>query len=240
MPALYIILGIIAFFIAVLSVPVFVELEYTDKVKMSVSWLFLKFKIYPNDKPKKEKPKKEKPAKEKPKKEDKPEAAPKEKKDNFIKVFYNNQGFPGILELIGNVTSTMGKFSKGFLRSIYITRLRIKISVTEGDAAKTAIKYGKICAQVYPQLGYICSSCHVKNYSVNILADYCGEKTKGEFETKVGLVPRSVINAGIAFAFRLVKHLLKVIFSNIKYANKAQANTVNQNNNSNKKGGQTQ
>lgn len=231
MIALYIILGIILFFILVLSIPVVLDLEYTDMFRCKVSWLFIKFDIYP-PKEKKDKPKKEKKAK---KPEEKPiEETPKPvdetvKKDNFIKVFYDNQGVLGIIELVKNCASYLGKFSKGFLKSIYIRKLNINISVTESDAAKTAIKYGKICQEIYPPLGFICSSCHVKNYSVNIWANYCGDKTKGQFETRVAIVPRSVINAGIALVFRLGIQLLKVVLSNIK---------ANKNQNTNMKGGQ--
>ena len=79
MTALYIILGIILFFIAVLSIPVVLDLEYTDAVRCKVSWLFLKFTLYPfpEKKPKEEKPQEEK-KEEKP--EEKKEEAPKPKK----------------------------------------------------------------------------------------------------------------------------------------------------------------
>lgn len=233
MTALYIIAGIVLFFVAVLSIPVFLELDYTDSVTVKLSYLFLKFKLYPNDKEKK----KEKPAEEKPKEEEKKEEEPKKeepklKKENFLKTFYKYQGVAGIAELISDCAKALGKFSSGFLKSIRINKLRIDIKVTEDDAAQTAIRYGKICGEIYPALGFICSNCKAKNYKVNILADYCGEKTTGEFETKVGIVPRSVINAGVALVFRLGVQLLKVAFSNIKSANQASTNA-----NSNKKGG---
>lgn len=233
MTALYIFLGIILFFIIILSIPVVLDLEYTDVFRCKVSWLFIKFDIYPpKEKEEKDsKPKKEKPVKEKTTEEAPAVAQTHEKKDNFIKTFYNNQGVLGIIELIVNCASYLGKFSKGFLKSIYIRKLFIRISVTESDAAKTALKYGKICQEIYPPLGFICSSCHVKNYKVNIWANYLGEKTVGEFETRVALVPRSVINAGIALVFRLGMQLLKVVFSN-KKANKKE--------NDNMKGGQEQ
>lgn len=233
MTALYIILGIVLFFILVLSIPVVLDLEYSDIFTCKVSWLFLKFNIYPPNEKKDKKPKEkeEKKPEEKPKEETPKHTEEAVKKDNFIKVFYDNQGVLGIVELIRNCASYLGKFSKGFLKSIYIRKLNIRINVTESDAAKTAIKYGKICQEIYPPLGFICSSCHVKNYSVNIWADYCGDKTKGEFETRVALVPRSVINAGIALVFRLGVQLLKVVLSNIKAI---------KNQNTNMKGGQEQ
>ena len=233
MTALYIILGVVLFFIAVLSIPVVLEMEYGDVFKLRVSWLFVKFNILPKDesekKPKKEKkPKAEKPQAEKAPAETSVTDAPK--KDNPIKIFYEDQGVLGIVELINNVASYLGKFSKGFLKSIYIKKLRIRIWVTEGDAAQTAIKYGKFCQMIYPPLGFICSSCHVKDYDVNIWAEYCGDKTKGEFETKVALIPRSVINAGIAFVFRLVVRLVKALLVYFKAKKK----------NNNLKGGQEQ
>lgn len=233
MTGLLIFAGIILFFVLLLSIPVVLDLEYIDLFKFRVSWLFIKFNIYPQDENKKKKKKEPKKPKEKaPQKnntEQKPQEALPEKKDNFIKTFYNNQGVIGIIDLIRNCASYLGKFSMGFLKSIYISKLFINISVTESDAAKTALKYGKICQEVYPPLGFICSSCHVKNYKVNIWADYCGDKTKGAFETKIKIVPRSIINAAIALVFRLGIQLLKVVFSNIKSS---------KNKNSNMKGGQ--
>ena len=222
MTALYIILGIILFFVILLSIPVVLDMTYTDKFYLKVSWLFLKFKIFPHEekekKPKKEKKHKiEKPKEEAPQQTQTADGAPK--KDNFIKVFYNNQGVTGIVELVKNCASYLGKFGKGFLKSIYIKKLEIAIAVSESDAASTAIKYGKICQEIYPPLGFICSSCHVKNYHVDIRPDYCGRKTKGAFDTRVALVPRSVINAGIALVFRLGIELVKVLLSN-KKANK--------------------
>ena len=180
MTGLLIFAGIVLFFILLLSIPVVLDLEYLDLFKCRVSWLFLKFNIYPQDESKKNKKKKEPKKKEDVPKErpaeEKPQEIKENKKDNFIKTFYDNQGIIGIIDLIKNCASYLGKFSKGFLKSIYITKLFINISVTESDAAKTALRYGKICQEVYPPLGFICSSCHVKNYKVNIWADYCGDK----------------------------------------------------------------
>ena len=234
MTALYIILGIVLFFVAVLSIPVVLDMEYGDVFKLRVSWLFVKFNILPKDesekKPKKEKkPKEEKPKEEAPQQTPSSDGAPK--KDNFIKVFYNNQGVTGIVELVKNCASYLGKFGKGFLKSIYIKKLEIAIAVSESDAASTAIKYGKICQEIYPPLGFICSSCHVKNYHVDIRPDYCGRKTKGAFDTRVALVPRSVINAGIALVFRLGVEFVKTLLVYKKAKEKR---------NNNLKGGQEQ
>jgi len=226
--ALYIIVGIVLFFIAVLSIPVFINIEYTDLVRCSISWLFIKIQLYPKADKKPEENKEKEPEPEKEKKEEPKEDKPKEKKENFLVTFYHNEGVDGVIQLLRNFISYLNKFSKGFIKSIIIKNLRINVSVTEADAAQTAIKYGQICAGFYPSLGFICSNMKVKDYKVNIFADYIGEKTSCEFTAGVGIVPRAVINAGIAFVFRLIGQLLHIVFSNIKFANK------------NTKGGQNQ
>lgn len=230
MTALYIILGIIAFFVIVLSIPVVLDLEYTDAVRCKASWLFLKFNLYPfpEKKKKEEKPKEEK-KEEKP--EEKKEEAPKPKKENFLKTFYNNQGLSGVIELLNNCVAALKRFSvKLVKRAVIIKKFHLDVHITEDDAAATAIKYGKVCSGLYPSLGFICSNMKVKDYKVNVFADYCGEKTTVEFITETTFIPRAMINAGIVLVFSLLKQLLKVAISN----NKASKNKSTNNNNQRK------
>lgn len=230
MTALYIILGIIAFFVIVLSIPVVLDLEYTDAVRCKASWLFLKFDLYPfpEKKKKEEKPKEEK-KEEKP--EGKKEEAPKPKKENFLKTFYNNQGLSGVIELLNNCVAALKRFSvKLVKRAVIIKKFHLDVHITEDDAAATAIKYGKVCSGLYPSLGFICSNMKVKDYKVNVFADYCGEKTTVEFITETAFIPRAMINAGIVLVFSLLKQLLKVAISN----NKASKNKSTNNNNQRK------
>lgn len=230
MTALYIILGIIAFFVIVLSIPVVLDLEYTDAVRCKASWLFLKFDLYPfpEKKKKEEKPKEEK-KEEKP--EEKNEEAPKPKKENFLKTFYNNQGLSGVIELLNNCVAALKRFSvKLVKRAVIIKKFHLDVHITEDDAAATAIKYGKVCSGLYPSLGFICSNMKVKDYKVNVFADYCGEKTTVEFITETAFIPRAMINAGIVLVLSLLKQLLKVAISN----NKASKNKSTNNNNQRK------
>ena len=47
MTALYIILGIIAFIILLLSIKVMITVHYDEELTVSLSWLFLKFDLLP-------------------------------------------------------------------------------------------------------------------------------------------------------------------------------------------------
>ncbi len=78
MLALEIILGIILFFVILLSIRLKVSFHKEDKAELDVKWLFLKFHIVPKPEKKPKKPKKEKAKKKEPKKEDKKTETPKE------------------------------------------------------------------------------------------------------------------------------------------------------------------
>lgn len=217
MTALYIILGILLFLLVILSFPVNIYAEYKDSFALWVRWLFVKIYIYPpsdKKKPKKEKkPKEGKPQDEAAKEET---ATPSEPKENFIKTFYNNQGVPGILELISNIAKKLGAGLKGIGRSFYIRRLWLRINVGGGNSADVAVKYGKMCSGVYPAMGYILSVVHSKNCSVKVQPDFLGGKTEGAFSLHLAVIPSKLIGAAVVMGIRLLVELIKVFISNAK------------------------
>ena len=224
MTALYIILGILLFLLAILSLPVNIYAEYKESFVLAVRWLFVKIYIYPPADKKKKKPKKEKkPKEEKPQEETPKEepAAPAEPKENFIKTFYNNQGVTGILELISNVAKKLGAGLKGIGRSFYIRRLWLRINVGGGNSADAAISYGKMCSAVYPAMGYILSVVHSKNCSVKVQPDFLGGKTEGAFSLHLAVIPSKLIGAALVMGIKLLVELIKVFISNAKNQPKA-------------------
>ncbi len=226
MTALYIILGILLFLLVILSLPVNIYAEYKESFVLWVRWLFIKIYIYPPADKKKKKTKKEKKPKEEKPKEEPPaeenaETAPQ--KENFIKTFYNNQGVPGILELISNIAKKLGAGLKGIGRSFYIRRLWLRINVGGGNSADAAIKYGKMCSKVYPAMGYILSVVRSKNCSVKVQPDFLGGKTEGAFSLHLAMIPSKLISAVIVMGIKLLVELIKVFISNAKNQPKTEA-----------------
>ena len=214
MTGLYIFLGIIAFFVIVLSVRITVNGEFFDEFRLNVKWLFLKIDILPakkKDKPKKEKAPKEK--KEKPVTEEVTEETPVEKKENIFVKFYNNQGFDGVIQLISNVGKALGKLMHSLKKHIILRELYLWMTVTGGcDAAETALEYGRVCQTVFPVMSFICTNLTVKKYDIEIEPDFLGSKNKAEFAFSVSLRPIFLLNALIVLVFRLlVKVVLKFL-----------------------------
>ena len=223
---LCVILGIIAFFVLVLSVPVKISLAFDNKIHLTIKYLFIKINILPLG-PKKEKaPKPKKEPKPKPKKPK--DETPKEKKPNPILEMVKANGYDGMMLVIKNLGSVLGTYGGKIFKSIVFDEIDVYISVGTGDAASTAIKYGETCQKVYPVFGFICSNNLVKKYDILVEPDFLANKTENELFIDMSLTIRKIINATIAMVFRLI---FKVGLKFILGAKKGKENNQTQTNN---------
>ena len=157
-----VLLCIIAFFVLLFSIRVVAVLHYEDDVTLDVKWLFLKFQIFPEKEKKKKIDKKEKEKKPKEEKKDETVKPPKEKKDNILKRFYKNKGLSGVMQLIRDTAKAVGGMFGRIFKAFVFDELYVSITVGDGDSAQTAIKYGRVCAEVFPAMGLIVSKSRVK------------------------------------------------------------------------------
>lgn len=219
MTALYIILGIIAFFVVLLSIKIAVTVHYEDDVAVSVKWLFIKINILPKHekKPKKEKPKKEKKKKEEePKQESEVVKEPKKKKgDNMFVRFYKNRGVGGVVQLLKDAAAALGGMFGRIGRAFLFEELYVSLDIGGADSADTAIKYGKVCSAAFPAMGLIVNKARVKKYNLEITPDFIYEKTAARLHTKISLRPIRLINAVFVLVFEL---LFKVVFKLLKHS----------------------
>lgn len=224
--ALYIFLGIIAFFVLILSIRITVNGEFFEEFRLSIKWLFIKIDILPAKK--KDKPKKEKAPKEKKEKEPKAETTEEvveEKGENIFLKFYHNQGFDGVIQLINNVGKALGKLMHSFKKHIVLRELYLWMTVTGGcDAAETALEYGRICQKVFPALSFICSNLTVKKYDVEIEPDFLGQKNTAQFAFSVSVRPIFILNALIVLVFRLLVNVALKFLMGIKDKSKNNEN----------------
>lgn len=221
MLVLKIILGIIAFFVIVLSVKVKIKVHSENGIDLSVGWLFLKFNILPRpEKKKPKKPKKPKKKKEKkPKEENKDETVkePKEKGENMFVRFYHNNGVGGVLELLKRTEIALKGMFRRIGRSFLFEELNISLLVGAGDSAETAVKYGKTCSAAYPAMGYIVDTMRVKKYNLEISPDFIKGSNNARLHVYVSVRPIRLINAVLVLAIQM---LFKVVIKFLKGAKK--------------------
>ncbi len=227
MTALLIILGIIAFFIVLLSIKVVVTVHYEDEVELSVGWLFIKLNLLPSHE-KDKKPKKEKkPKEEKPKEESEIVKEPKKKKqDNMFVRFYRNRGVDGVVQLLKDAAKAVGGMFRRIGRAFLFEELFVSLTVGKGDSAQTAIKYGETCAAAFPAMGLIVSTMRVKKYSIDVNPDFIYGKNNAKLHTTVSVRPIKLINAVIIVAFEL---LFKVVIKLLKHSKAPKSDVEKQN-----------
>ena len=227
MTALCIILGIIAFFVLLLSVKLAITVHYEDDVAVSVKWLFLKFNILPKKEDKKPKKEKEKKKKEKkPKEESEVIPEPKNKKqDNMFVRFYRNKGVDGVVQLLKDAAKALGGMFKRIGRAFLFEELFVSLTVGASDSAETAIKYGKTCSAVFPAMGFIVGNMRVEKYSIDVIPDFINGSNVAKLHTTVSLRPIKLINAVIILVFEL---LFNVVIKLLKHSKAPKADVEKQ------------
>ena len=226
MPFLLTLLGIVVFFILVLSIRVTVLIEYKEYIELQIKWLFLKFNLLPlieKQSDKKNEAQSEKDEKAKSEKTPEPEtglqttdekkaAKTTKKPPSLLKDLWNAHGYDGLVKMLKDSVDALNKFLGNTLKAIIIDELYYTMRVSKPDAAKTAIEYGKVCAELYPLFGSIISRLKTRKYDIDIYPDYIAYKNEMHLYIKLLVIPRKVLNAAIAFVVRLLfKVVLKVL-----------------------------
>ncbi|HCH28599.1 MAG TPA: hypothetical protein DEW35_03735 [Ruminococcaceae bacterium] len=205
MTALYIILGISAFFFLLLIIPVKAKLDYTGGVFSAVVYYGF-IKVFDSKKPKKEKPKKEKPETDEKAKNREDTKEP----SKISRLFAHKKaklGFTGAVKFFLDVLKEVLQKLVWAIRKIKFDRFKLNLVVASEDAATTAINYGCFCTAVYPLLSFLCSNTNLELKEVNISADY--EKTAVDLDLCVRLKTRLIYF--LVLAIKLLNTYRKLI-----------------------------
>ncbi len=205
MKALLIILGIIAFILILLMIPVRIKLDYGEKTTLRLGYFFLSFRIYPA---KEKKPGKKKKTPEKKKEEEKKK--PQKKKTGKLKQLLDKHGADGLIEILKEAAKIVTELLGGLARHLYFTRFNVRICVVGEDAADTAVKYGYVCSAVYLPIAVLSEHSVIKKHSEDISAGFLAEKTAAELELTAKIRPLFLIPILLKALIGLVRIVLKL------------------------------
>ena len=205
MKALLIILGIIAFILILLMIPVRIKLDYGEKTTLRLGYFFLSFRIYPA---KEKKPGKKKKTPEKKKEEEKKK--PQKKKPGKLKQLLDKHGADGLIEILKEAAKIVTELLGGLARHLYFTRFNVRICVVGEDAADTAVKYGYVCSAVYLPIAVLSEHSVIKKHSEDISAGFLAEKTAAELELTAKIRPLFLIPILLKALIGRVRIVLKL------------------------------
>ena len=154
---LYILLGLLALcllvVLLVLFVPVTARIAYDDELRVRVRVLGIPITLLPSQ------PKEEKEPPDKPKKKPAADKPPAEKKPSRVRQLvqeigdtFKEDGIGATVDYLRQLAALAGKAVGGLLGAITVTRLKLTLLIVGEDAADTAVRYGEICAALYPAL----------------------------------------------------------------------------------------
>lgn len=212
MIALYIILAVLLLLFLICLIRVQVFLKYSDEVRLRLKILFVNIPLLPKlEKPKKEK---KKPKKKTEMKKQKPktgeEEKPKEKKPSYLSKLKEKKGVTGIVSLFTELAKIVGGALKGLFKHIVIKKLNVGIALNAGDAASTALQYGKLCSAFYPAVNIITAITVCKDYNVTLEPIFDDDRA-----TEVYADVHAYIRVGFALAVAL-KAGVKLLIARMK------------------------
>lgn len=219
MLALYIILGILALIVLLLALPLRIFLRYEPEpgFQYRVKYLFLTLA----DSAKEAKPKKPKPssgAQAPAKKKSGGKAT--EKLLDFLGLkdvssaanFKRAVGSKGLAETVRGVFAAVRDlFSRigGLIKKSVFKRFDLKITVGDSDAADAAIRYGEVCAAVYPLLTLLDGAMKFKKRTVDVRCDFEQEHTAASFDGQLNYRPIHIVGFLFGLIGRYIKQSVK-------------------------------
>lgn len=201
MLAVYILLGILALLILLillaLFVPLAIRLGYQGGFYFSVRFLGVPLSWQSIRDSKKEKEKQSSAADQTKKK--KPSKI-EELKAELTRAF-EEDGLEATVRYLKEAASLIENTVKGFSRALVVDHFRLDMLVATGDPADTAVRYGEICAGVFPALTVLERCVRIRQRQVRIEPNFLLDKGGIEWDVQLHLR-----------IFRLSRGLLAVLF----------------------------
>ncbi|MDO4459617.1 MAG: DUF2953 domain-containing protein [Clostridia bacterium] len=206
-----------------LIIPVKLSYIYSDELNLSLSYLFLKFRLIPKKelteeqilkrerKEAKREAKKDKKATKKKKTE--PEETLQEKQSVFqnIKKIESQHGLQGFLNIVFDILRLITNEAYGFLRHIRLKRPDVYICISEENAADTALQYGKMCSAIYPAVSMIFEFFHCSNGKVTVDFDYQADENVVNAKGTLSISPIVVLGIGLRLVIKGLPKIIKLI-----------------------------
>jgi hypothetical protein len=196
-------LGIIALGLGLLSVPLVVRAHYGEGFTANARWLFFRIPLVPQPEKKSGKKKKEKPRSEKKEKSNEQE----KKEAGVFARFYKYQGVTGYIDLLRRAVAFLKQFGGGFNRCVKLYEFALHMVIVGEDPAALSEQYGKLCAALFPSLGWLSSHLrHRRSFCrrIDVHPDFTGWEAK-QFECGAvfSVSPLRLLQALLLLALRL-------------------------------------
>ena len=224
MTALYIIGGVLLLFIAILFIPIGVELRYDGEFAAALRVLFIRCRIIPKREKKiklrkfskkryermiaREKKKAGKKAAKKAKKA--AEKAQKAEGEKAAEAKKKKRDVPKLIGDLWDMRDLIARTVRDFVGRIRTERVKIRLVIGSDNAAKSALIYGAASnfAVEVPEILRTQTNLR-RECEIALGVDFTSENTVADIEMRFALRIASVLATALVFIFGFVKHKIK-------------------------------
>ncbi len=202
MLALYILLGLLGLIVLIvllaLFVPVWARVTYDGELRVRVRVLGVPITLLPSE---------DAPEEEKPTLEKKKSAKPSKTKELLgeISRSFKEDGVAATLHYLSELAKLAGQAVGRVLYSITVDKLQLELTVADGDADTTAIRYGQVCGVLYPAFTAIAGVIKVRKRDLRVEPNFLLEKSILCADVRLHIWVYRVVGAAIVL---LVKFML--------------------------------
>ena len=169
---------VIAIILAILFCPIYLKIEFYETLSINLKILFYWIKIFPIRNEKIEESENNKIN------DNKDPIQGKNKKDNKVKKLLNQMGLKGFLNILSELGKILLRAGKKLKSKVKVDNLDVLVDVADEDSAKTAVRYGKACACIFPFANLILKYFKIKDYSVKVYPNFMNDKSRVKFSLK--------------------------------------------------------
>lgn len=195
MTVLLIVFGILLFLFVLLLFPVHVFLWFETELHVRVRYLFFRYTALPR--PAEKEPE---PAAEKNK-----EKTEKNETKSKIREIIEQKGLSGFVGILKELASVAAGTAKKLFSHMVIDLLYADVTVSDEDAAQTALLYGGVCAAVCGSAGALLSCMKCRCYHINVAPDFQAKQPVVKFELRAHLLPLFLVSPAVSALFRSLK-----------------------------------
>ena len=200
---LYILLGVAVLITVILCLPVTLcfSYQYGGEPSLALRYAFLRFHLYPQTEKQLAAAEKKKNKKETGKR-----AKEKQNKPNKVSItaMIDEMGVGETVQRLLSVLKTLPEAVRKALKGARIRRFRLQLFAAGDDAADTALKYGEICAAVWPALGFLSSFFTFIRPQIEMKADYMADETKISVSGTLSVTSARLVYAALWEIFQLI------------------------------------
>lgn len=171
---------------ALLLAPVSVRVWQEDTAGARLSYLFFRVTLFPFPKRPEQEPKQKKQIRDK-----------KPKAEKKAPAFSAKE----ILELLGLLLPRLSRTAARLVRRTTLARVTLDLTVGRGDAAQTAIEFGKMNGRVYAALAFFQNFVKVRVKRIEVLPDFTAERDQYRFSVTVRTLPITLLAAALETGF---------------------------------------